>query len=88
MLGPRTIVTEKLRLTVTVERDMKDSTAELTRALESQGFEVSRVSRRAGAIFGNADADRLDDLRSVSEIHEIRPERSFALPPLSEKIPQ
>ena len=79
---------EKLRLTVTVERDMKDSTAELARALESQGFEVSRVSRRAGAIFGNADADRLDDLRSVSGIHEVRPERSFALPPLSEKIPQ
>ncbi|HEY9057893.1 MAG TPA: hypothetical protein VIN77_12150 [Aurantimonas sp.] len=77
-----------MKLTVTVDAQHVSVTDQIAETLSQRGFKVERVSRRGGAIFGSAEASVAQQLRSVEGVQDVRPERGYQLPPMTDLVPQ
>ena len=60
----------------------------LAKTLQSKGLQVEKTLPRFRTIVGKGDSSLLEELKSTEGVESVRPEGTFQLPPMSEKIPQ
>ena len=77
-----------VNLVVLVDKDKKNAIEMVADKLSKVGMKIDRKMSITGIISGTAATDKLDALRKIKGVAELREERIFTLPPMDEKIPQ
>ena len=77
-----------LNLVILVDREKKKGIDAVADNLAKAGLKVDRKMSITGVISGRASADKLESLRKVDGVAELREEKTYSLPPMDEKIPQ
>ena len=75
-------------LLVLVEKDKKKDIESVAEKLSEAGMKVDRKLSITGIISGTAAAEKVETLKKVEGVAELREEKVISLPPLDEKIPQ
>jgi hypothetical protein len=77
-----------LNLVILVDRDKRKQIDAVAENLSKAGLQVDRKMSLTGVISGKAPAEKLESLRKVEGVAELREESVYELPPMDEKIPQ
>lgn len=56
--------------------------------LEKRGLEISQKLATTGIIAGKVESSKMEELRDVQGVAQVRQEGRFQLPPTDEDIPQ
>jgi hypothetical protein len=75
-------------LLVTVDKDRRDDLDQVAKSLEAQGFHVQQKLSRFRSIVGRGESSLLNQLQSVEGVESVRPQGTYQLPPMDEKIAQ
>jgi hypothetical protein len=78
----------EIDLLVMVDKNRRADLDEVAKSLEAQGFRVQQKISRFRTILGTGESSLVDKLQSVEGVESVRPQGTFQLPPMDEKIPQ
>ena len=73
---------------VMVEKDRRAEIDQLAESLAARGLQVQQKLPRFRTIIGTGDSSLMERLKSVDGVETVRPQGTFQLPPMDEKIPQ
>ena len=77
-----------VKLLILVERDKKKAIDSIADDLCRIGLTVDNKMSISGTISGWASVEKIDEMRKVEGVAELREEKIFSLPPMDGKIPQ
>ncbi|MEH3148108.1 MAG: hypothetical protein PGN34_22875 [Methylobacterium frigidaeris] len=75
-------------MVIMVDPDRRSDIDQVARSLEAKGFQVQETIPRFRTILGRSDSARAAEFRAVDGVETVRPQATFQLPPMDEKIPQ
>jgi hypothetical protein len=78
----------QIDMLVTVGKDRHGDLDQVAKSLEAQGFTVQQKLSRFGTIVGTGESSEMTKLQSVEGVESVRPQATYQLPPMDEKIPQ
>jgi hypothetical protein len=78
----------EIDLLVMVDKERRSDLDQVAKSLEAQGFHVQQKISRFRTIIGTGDSSRVQQLKSVDGVESVRPQGTFQLPTMDEKIPQ
>ena len=78
----------KIDLLVRIAPGSDSDIDQVARNLEDQGLHVDQKLPRFRTIIGSGDSSKLQRFQSVDGVESVRPQKTFELPPMDEKIPQ
>jgi uncharacterized protein YcgL (UPF0745 family) len=78
----------EIDMLVMVDKDRRADLDQVAKSLEAQGFHVQQKLSRFRTIVGSGESSLLNQLQSVDGVESVRPQGTYQLPPMDEKIPQ
>lgn len=78
----------EIDMLVMVDKDRRADLDQVAKSLEAQGFHVQQKLSRFRTIVGSGESSLLNQLQSVDGVESVRPQGTFQLPPMDEKVPQ
>jgi hypothetical protein len=78
----------KIEVTVEVEAVQHGGMDGIVARLREAGLVVTHVAGIAHAVFGQAEPDMVEGLSRVDGVLNVRPSRTYQLPPMDEGVPQ
>ena len=71
----------KIRMLISVRDSHLGSLDEIAKAAERAGMEVDARMTNIGVVSGLIEPDRIDSLRAIDGVQDVREDRRFSLPP-------
>jgi hypothetical protein len=78
----------QIDLLVMVDREHRSAIDQVAKTLQARGLQVEQTLPRFRTILGKGESSLLKALQSVDGVESVRQQKTFQLPPLSEKVPQ
>ncbi|QRE76953.1 hypothetical protein [Methylobacterium aquaticum] len=75
-------------MVIMVEKDKRADIADVARSLEAKGLHIQETIPRFRTIVGTSDPALASEFRSVDGVETVRPQATFQLPEMDEKVPQ
>jgi hypothetical protein len=78
----------EIDMLVMVDKDRRADLDQVAKSLEAHGFHVQQKLSRFRTIVGTCESSLVKQLQSVDGVESVRPQGTFQLPPMDDKIPQ
>lgn len=73
---------------IMVEKEKRAEIQEVAKSLEAKGLHIQETIPRFRTIIGTSDSGLINDFKRIEGVEMVRPQATFQLPEMDEKIPQ
>lgn len=73
---------------IMVEEDKRADIQNVAKSLEAKGLHIQETIPRFRTIVGTSDSGLVSAFKSVDGVEMVRPQATFQLPEMDEKVPQ
>ncbi|GJD63076.1 hypothetical protein [Methylobacterium frigidaeris] len=73
---------------IMVEKDKRADIQNVAKSLEEKGLHIQETIPRFRTIVGTSDSGLIGTFKSVAGVETVRPQATFQLPDMDEKVPQ
>ncbi|SFV05611.1 hypothetical protein SAMN02799631_04300 [Methylobacterium sp. 174MFSha1.1] len=78
----------EIGMVIMVEKDKRADIESVAKSLEAKGLHVQETIPRFRTIVGTSDSGLIGAFKSVAGVEAVRPQTTFQLPEMDEKVPQ
>ncbi|GJD47970.1 hypothetical protein OPKNFCMD_0683 [Methylobacterium crusticola] len=75
-------------MVIMVDKDRRADIDQVAKSLQAKGLQIQETIPRFRTILGTSDSSLAQSFKSVEGVETVRPQATFQLPEMDEKIPQ